>query len=82
MNKQHCFGGFVVTGEIGKTKPISRLRIADCGLGTDLPRDAPCGLLPRACAGQLYKQTQLAGANRAKRTQFAAGGGWDGTAGA
>jgi len=40
--------------------------IADCGLGTDLRRDA----YPSACAGRLYKQTQLTGANRAKRTQF------------
>jgi hypothetical protein len=43
------------------------LRIADSGQtcgGT-----ARSSLPPRACAGRLYKQTQLAGANRAKRTQ-------------
>ncbi len=47
------------------------LRMTDCGFGTDLRRDTcPAGLLPRACAGRLYKRTQLAGANHAKRTQF------------
>jgi hypothetical protein len=43
-----------------KTNPTSRLRIADCGLKTDPPRDASHGLPPRACAGQTCKQTQLA----------------------
>jgi hypothetical protein len=48
-----------------ETNPIPRLRIAD--------RAQTCAATPfagRWAEGQLYKQTQLAGANRAKRTQL------------
>jgi hypothetical protein len=38
-----------------KTKPIVRLRTADCGLRIR----RGCGLPPRACAGRLCKQTQF-----------------------
>jgi hypothetical protein len=43
----------------------------NCGLKTELQPDrAACGLPRRARAGQLYKQTQLAGVTRAKQSQF------------
>jgi hypothetical protein len=51
-------------GPVAPNKP--NLPIADRGSGTKLRRDAP--------RGQLHKQTQLAGANYAKRSQFATRG--------
>jgi hypothetical protein len=44
---------------VRKTNPISRLRILDCGLGTDLRRDAPRGLSPRPRAGQSCKTNPI-----------------------
>ncbi len=52
--------------------------IADFGLRIADSRQT-CGGTPpagRRARGRLYKQTQLAGANRAKRTQFPGGAGW------
>ncbi len=46
-------------GEACETNPISRLRISDCGLGTDLRRNAPCDLPPRPCAGQSCKTNPI-----------------------
>jgi hypothetical protein len=51
-------------GQSCETKPISRWRISDCGLGPGLRRDAPCGLSPQR-------------ANCAKQSQFPGGAGWD-----
>jgi hypothetical protein len=56
-------------GPVAPNKP--NLPIADCESGTKLRRDAP--------RGRLHEQTQLAGPNYAKRSQFATRGA--GTAG-
>jgi hypothetical protein len=46
-----------------QTKPMSRLRISDCGLRTDLLREGPAPCLPRGRTGhrrtKCAKQTQL-----------------------
>ncbi len=63
-----------IGGKMGpdKTKPILRLRIADFGLRIQgsLPAGRPYGPPGQ---DRLCRQTQLAGTNRAKQSQFPAG---------
>jgi hypothetical protein len=57
----HKAGGH---GAIVRNK--ANLSIADCGLGTDLRRDA----CPAACPSRLCKTNPICGVNRAKQSQF------------
>jgi hypothetical protein len=67
------YGG--VEGQSVQNEP--NFPIADCGLGTDLRRDAcPAAsrLVPRPFQGRIVQTNPIRGPNRAKRTQFRAVG--------